>query len=647
MLLDALMAAERPADRHLRRQRRAHERAAAARGARSASCSTSIDRTRRRRRARAGARPPPAAAVRPAQLPARRAGRRRRLELQPRHARRRARDGGRARRAATVPGEPAAAATRAGPRARRPRRLRPPPGARVPPPAARLRRRRPTPTRSPTPSRSSSTASSRGRSASGCSTPASPAPRPTPRSRRSAPAASCRPACSPSPVIAKLLPDVEQIVKHAADLLPDATAAGLGRRPGHAPRRPPPERDRPGRARHAAAQRHLLAREPAAPADDLGAVPRADRRAPGPRVRGGDDRPRDLRRAARDDRDRRAAAEDGPGGRRSSTSPRSSTLYDDGMCEPLPLACKTSAAYAEALRDGGRRGQGGQGGVGDGWSFPREDQELEHQLRVRRRAVASTSCWRAPTSSAPRARLWDGALGWEQVAYAMTERVRRLRPAPDRRHGARGERRHRQDVHDRRAGRALRRRRRPARPAADGHVHAHGDGRAARARARAAGQRRARARARAGRRAARRTTRSCGCSPTGTPDEVGAPPRAPRAALADFDSATIATTHGFCQEVLGGLGVLGDIEPDTTFVEDVTDLREEVVDDLYVRRFAPPRHAAVRPRGGAGDRADGDRQPGRPDRAGRRARGHASPPCACGSPAPLGDELDARKRRTA
>ena len=37
-------------------------------------------------------------------------------------------------------------------------------------------------------------------------------------------------------------------------------------------------------------------------------------------------------------------------------------------------------------------------------------------------------------------------------------------------------------------------------------------------------------------------------------------------ALADFDSATIATTHGFCQEVLGGLGVAGDVEPGVTFV---------------------------------------------------------------------------------
>src|SRR5207244_2272704 len=34
-------------------------------------------------------------------------------------------------------------------------------------------------------------------------------------------------------------------------------------------------------------------------------------------------------------------------------------------------------------------------------------------------------------------------------------------------------------------------------------------------------------------------------------------------ALAGFDAATIATTHGFCQEVLGGLGVAGDVERDT------------------------------------------------------------------------------------
>jgi exodeoxyribonuclease V beta subunit len=58
-----------------------------------------------------------------------------------------------------------------------------------------------------------------------------------------------------------------------------------------------------------------------------------------------------------------------------------------------------------------------------------------------------------------------------------------------------------------------------------------------------------------------------------------------RRALADFDAATIATTHGFCQEVLGGLGIVADLDPDATLVEDIDELLTEVVDDLYVRRF--------------------------------------------------------------
>ena len=56
-------------------------------------------------------------------------------------------------------------------------------------------------------------------------------------------------------------------------------------------------------------------------------------------------------------------------------------------------------------------------------------------------------------------------------------------------------------------------------------------------------------------------------------------------ALSDFDAATIATTHGFCQEVLSGLGLQGDMEAGATVVEDISDLLAEVVDDLYVRRF--------------------------------------------------------------
>ncbi len=56
-------------------------------------------------------------------------------------------------------------------------------------------------------------------------------------------------------------------------------------------------------------------------------------------------------------------------------------------------------------------------------------------------------------------------------------------------------------------------------------------------------------------------------------------------ATANFDAATIETTHGFCLRVLSELGFAGEAGPDVVLVEDVGDLLEEVVDDLYVRRF--------------------------------------------------------------
>jgi exodeoxyribonuclease V beta subunit len=59
-----------------------------------------------------------------------------------------------------------------------------------------------------------------------------------------------------------------------------------------------------------------------------------------------------------------------------------------------------------------------------------------------------------------------------------------------------------------------------------------------------------------------------------------------RAALADFDSAMIATTHEFCQRMLDELGVLGDHEPDAVFTESMTDLVHEVAADVYLRRYA-------------------------------------------------------------
>jgi exodeoxyribonuclease V beta subunit len=58
-----------------------------------------------------------------------------------------------------------------------------------------------------------------------------------------------------------------------------------------------------------------------------------------------------------------------------------------------------------------------------------------------------------------------------------------------------------------------------------------------------------------------------------------------RDALAEFDSATIATTHEFCRLVLKSLGVAGDSDAGVALVEDLGDLVAEIVDDVYLRRF--------------------------------------------------------------
>jgi exodeoxyribonuclease V beta subunit len=63
-------------------------------------------------------------------------------------------------------------------------------------------------------------------------------------------------------------------------------------------------------------------------------------------------------------------------------------------------------------------------------------------------------------------------------------------------------------------------------------------------------------------------------------------------ALADFDGATIATTHQFCQIVLRSLGTAGDADAGAELVESLDDVLVEVVDDLYLARY---RHAAAVP----------------------------------------------------
>lgn len=64
-------------------------------------------------------------------------------------------------------------------------------------------------------------------------------------------------------------------------------------------------------------------------------------------------------------------------------------------------------------------------------------------------------------------------------------------------------------------------------------------------------------------------------------------------AVSDFDAATIATTHGFCQQVLAGLGVAGDAERDLEVVESVRDLIEDAVTDMFIRRFHAGEHEVL------------------------------------------------------
>ncbi len=58
------------------------------------------------------------------------------------------------------------------------------------------------------------------------------------------------------------------------------------------------------------------------------------------------------------------------------------------------------------------------------------------------------------------------------------------------------------------------------------------------------------------------------------------------AAVADFDSATVTTTHAFCQRMLEALGLSGDLEPGAVLVDTVDDLVTEAAEDLYLRGYA-------------------------------------------------------------
>lgn len=57
-------------------------------------------------------------------------------------------------------------------------------------------------------------------------------------------------------------------------------------------------------------------------------------------------------------------------------------------------------------------------------------------------------------------------------------------------------------------------------------------------------------------------------------------------AVSSLDAASIMTIHQFCQAMLDELGVLAEQDPQATLVEDLTLTLDQVVDDLYLARYA-------------------------------------------------------------
>jgi exodeoxyribonuclease V gamma subunit len=82
-------------------------------------------------------------------------------------------------------------------------------------------------------------------------------------------------------------------------------------------------------------------------------------------------------------------------------------LYDRGMCEPLPLLCATSAAWAEARRAGGDAREAARRAWTSERGIDREDREAEHVL-VFGGVQAFESILAVPPSAAETGPAWPG-----------------------------------------------------------------------------------------------------------------------------------------------------------------------------------------------------------------------------------------------
>jgi exodeoxyribonuclease V gamma subunit len=105
-------------------------------------------------------------------------------------------------------------------------------------------------------------------------------------------------------------------------------------------------------------------------------------------------------------------------------------LYDRGMREPLPMFCQTSAAYADATRQGQDGYTAAVKEWETEWSFDKEDREPEHQMAFGGVLTLSQVLDIAPGDGEAgegwleaepsrfgrlARRMWEGLLGREQV----------------------------------------------------------------------------------------------------------------------------------------------------------------------------------------------------------------------------------------
>jgi exodeoxyribonuclease V gamma subunit len=91
-------------------------------------------------------------------------------------------------------------------------------------------------------------------------------------------------------------------------------------------------------------------------------------------------------------------------------------LFDAGRREPLPIACKSSAAYAEALHTGGDAVKAATGEWDGPWNYAGEGEDLEHQLAFGG-ILPFGELLGSTAFDAYARRLWDDVLAWEQVEH--------------------------------------------------------------------------------------------------------------------------------------------------------------------------------------------------------------------------------------